>query len=187
MIVRPHAPPLIEEDYYNLPENGLRYQLIEGELHMAPAPNLYHQSISGNLEFILRSYLQREPVGVLLHAPVDVFFDRENIWQPDIFVVLNARRHILKEKRCEGAPDFVVEILSPNNRELDLHTKKTVYARHGVTEYWIADPRPNKLIVYRFDEDVNAPIARIQSPSRATSLLFPGLSVDLEAVFRSAI
>ena len=98
----------------------MRYWLIEGELYMAPAPNLYHQTISGNLEFILRSYLEQNPLGIVLHAPVDVVFHGESIWQPDIFVVLNANRHILKEQRCEGVPDFIVEILSPNNRELDL-------------------------------------------------------------------
>jgi len=65
---RPHAQSLTAEDYYNLPDNGMRYQLIEGELYMAPAPNLYHQTISGNLEFILRSYLEQNPLGIVLHA-----------------------------------------------------------------------------------------------------------------------
>jgi Uma2 family endonuclease len=88
---RPHAPSLTEEDYYNLPDNGMRYQLIEGELYMAPAPNLYHQTISGNLEFIFRAYLEQNPLGILLHAPFDVVFHGESIWQPDIFVVLNAK------------------------------------------------------------------------------------------------
>jgi Uma2 family endonuclease len=71
--------------FSNLPENGLRYQLIEGELYIAPAPNLYHQSVSGNLEFILRSYLQQNPVAILFDAPGDVFFDRASIWQPGCF------------------------------------------------------------------------------------------------------
>jgi Uma2 family endonuclease len=69
----------------------MRYQLIEGELYMAPAPNLYHQTISGNLEFIFRAYLEQNPLGILLHAPFDVVFHGESIWQPDIFVVLNAK------------------------------------------------------------------------------------------------
>jgi len=78
------------KDYYNLPDNGMRYWLIEGELYMATAPNLYHQTIFGNLEFILRSYLEQNPLGIVLDAPVDVVFHGESIWQPDIFVVLNA-------------------------------------------------------------------------------------------------
>ena len=184
MSARPEAPPLTAEDYYNLPDNGLRYQLIQGELYMAPAPNLYHQTIAGNLEFILRSYLEQNPLGVILHAPVDVVFHRESIWQPDIFVVLNANRQILKEQQCEGAPDLIVEILSPNNRELDLLTKRTVYARQGVREYWIIDPAPKEIWIYRFDENLTNPVARIKSPGQATSPLFPGLIIELEAIFR---
>jgi Uma2 family endonuclease len=183
MRVRPNAPPLTEEDYYNLPENGLRYQLVEGELYMAPAPDLSHQAVSRNLEFAFLSYFQQNPIGVLIHAPADVFFDTENIWQPDIFIVLNRNRHILKRKRCEGPPDFIIDILSPNNRQLDLHTKRIAYARHGVTEYWIIDPESKELFVYRFDENMNEPVAVIRSPERATSPLFPGLSVDLETIF----
>jgi Uma2 family endonuclease len=150
---------------------------------MAPAPDLPHQAISRNLEFIFLSYLQQNPVGVLFDAPTDVFFDRENIWQPDIFIVLNHNRHILKRKRCEGAPDFIVEILSPNNRQLDLHTKRIVYARHGVTEYWIIDPESKELFIYRFDENMSQPAAAIKSPEKAIGPLFPGLSVELQTVF----
>ena len=68
---------------------------------VAPAPNLYHQTISGNLEFVFRSYLEQNPLGILLHGPVDVVFHTESIWQPDIIIVLNANRHILKQQRCE--------------------------------------------------------------------------------------
>jgi Uma2 family endonuclease len=186
MSERPQAPSLTQEDYYNLPDNGLRYQLIEGELYMGPAPNLYHQTISGNLEFMFRSYLEQNPLGILLHAPADVVFHRESIWQPDIFVVLNANRHILKEQRCEGAPDFIVEILSPHNRELDLHTKRTIYARQGVTEYWIVDPDMKEVLIYRFDENLSEPVAQIKSPGIAKSPLFPGLTINLDAIFRAA-
>jgi Uma2 family endonuclease len=183
MSERPDAPSLTQEDYYNLPDNGLRYQLIDGELYMAPAPNLYHQTISGNLEFVFRSYLEQNPLGILLHAPVDVVFHTESIWQPDIIIVLNANRHILKQQRCEGVPDFVVEILSPNNR--DLHTKRTIYAREGVTEYWIIDPDAKKTLIYRFDENMNEPVTQIKSPAKVTSPLFPGLTIELDAIFRT--
>ena len=184
---RLNAPSLTAEDYYNLPDNGMRNQLIGGELYMAPAPNLFHQTISGNLEFILRSYLEQNPLGIVVHAPVDVVFHRESIWQPDIFVVLNANRHILKEQRCEGVPDFIVEILSPGNKELDLHTKRTIYARQGVNEYWIIDPESKEISIHRFDEDLNEPVTRIKSPVKATSPLFPGLNIDLDAIFQPAL
>jgi len=148
----------------------MRYQLIEGELYMAPAPNLYHQTISGNLEFIFRAYLEQNPLGILLHAPFDVVFHGESIWQPDIFVVLNANRHILQKQRCEGVPDFIIEILSPNNRELDLRTKRTIYARQGVTEYWIIDPEAKETSGER---SVASRINAIDAPLRATPASIP--------------
>lgn len=186
MSVRPHAPPLTERDYYNLPE-GSRYQLIEGDLYMAPAPNLYHQTILGNLAFALRSYLEQNPIGLLFQAPTDVFFGRESIWQPDLFIVLNSRRHILTIRRCEGAPNFIAEILSPSSQDLDLHTKKAVYARAGIDEYWILDPESNELLIHRFDDNPNNPIARLKPPEKATSSLFPGLAIDLDHLFRRVI
>ncbi|MBV8100637.1 MAG: Uma2 family endonuclease [Verrucomicrobia bacterium] len=183
MSVRPHAPPLTEEDYYRLPEGNL-YQLIEGDLYMAPAPDLYHQSILKNLGFILHSYLEQDPIGILFLAPADVYFSRTSIWQPDLFVALNAKRNILKTRRCEGAPDFIAEILSPSSQDLDLNTKRAVYAREGVTEYWALDPEASEVLVYRFGENPNEPGDRVHSPHQATSPLFPGLAVDLDAVFR---
>jgi Uma2 family endonuclease len=116
MVVRPEAPPLTVEHYKNLPETGPRYQLIEGDLHMAPAPNRYHQDISRNLEFILLNYLKDHPLGVLYDAPFDVYLSETDVFQPDIVVVFNANLGLLTDAGCEGPPDFVVEILSPKTR-----------------------------------------------------------------------
>ena len=186
MSVRPNAPELTERDYYNLPEGG-SYQLIEGDLYMAPAPNLHHQTILGNLAFALRSYLEQNPIGILFQAPTDVFFSRQSIWQPDLFIVLNARRHILTIRRCEGAPDFVAEIVSPSSQDLDLHTKKAVYAREGVTEYWILDPETKETLIYRFEVNANDPVVRMRSPGKIVSPLFPRLSIDLDNLFRPVV
>ena len=119
MIVRPDAPPLTVEHYRNLPETGPRYQLIYGDLYMAPAPNRYHQDISRNLEFILLRYLASNPIGVLYHAPFDVYLTETDVFQPDIVIIFNENRHILTDAGTEGPPDFVVEILSPKTRTLD--------------------------------------------------------------------
>ena len=85
---------------------------------MAPAPNRFHQEISRNLEFSLMKYLEEHPVGELYHAPFDVYLTETDVFQPDILIVLNERRHILTEAGAEGCPDFVVEILSPKTRRL---------------------------------------------------------------------
>lgn len=105
----------------------------------------------------------------------------------DLFFVSNARRHILTAKRCEGAPDFIAEILSSSSQNLDLHTKKAVYAREGVVEYWILDPQTNEALIYRFEENSADPVVRRRPPEKAASPLFPGLSIDIDKLFRPVV
>jgi Uma2 family endonuclease len=185
MVVRPDAPPLTVEHYRNLPETGPRYQLIDGDLYMAPAPNRFHQDISRNLEFILLQYLAENPIGVLYHAPFDVYLTETDVFQPDIIVVLNANRMILTEAGAEGAPDLVVEILSPKTRRLDLENKKRTYARLGVAELWIIDPEPRELKRHVFALDRENAVQVLTAKQCATTPLLPGLKVELSEVFRS--
>ena len=105
--------PLTVEDYRLLPDGGPRYQLIEGDLFMAPAPNRYHQEISGNIYLLLAKYLEKHPAGKLYAAPFDVYFDEINVHQPDLVFVSKKNLAILTDAGAEGAPDFIVEILSP--------------------------------------------------------------------------
>jgi Uma2 family endonuclease len=184
MIVRPYAPPLTVKEYKNLPETGPRYQLIEGDLYMAPAPNRFHQDISRNLGVILANYLAAHPIGVLYSAPFDVYLTDTDVFQPDLLIVLNENRGILTDAGAEGAPDFVVEILSPKTRQLDLVNKKRVYARLGVKELWIIDPEGQEVIVYRFDSDPIEPIAKLSGEQRISSPLLPGLAIPLPEVLR---
>jgi len=171
------------EDYCALPDAGPRYQLVEGDLLVAPAPNRYHQDISRNLQFILCSYLKEHPIGKLYNAPFDVYLDDINVFQPDILVVSNTRRSILVPAGAEGAPDLAVEILSPSNAALDREKKRKVYARCGVIELWILSPESRTLQVYRLQEDPATPVLiRGEHETIETSLL-PGLKVDLREVF----
>jgi Uma2 family endonuclease len=184
MIVRPNAPPLTVAEYENLPETGPRYQLIEGDLYMAPAPNRFHQDISRNLEVILANYLSTHPIGVLYDAPFDVYLTDIDVFQPDLLIVLNENRAILTDGGAEGAPDLVVEVLSPKTRQLDLVNKKRVYARMGVKELWIIDPDERDLTTYRFDQDPTEPMARISGQREVSSPLLPGLAIPLADIFR---
>jgi Uma2 family endonuclease len=184
MVVRPEAPPLTVEHYKNLPETGPRYQLVEGDLYMAPGPNRYHQDISRNLEFILLQYLKEHPIGVLYDAPFDVYLSETDVFQPDIVIVLNANLNRLTDAGCEGPPDFIVEILSPKTRRLDLENKMRVYARLGVKELWIIDPVPREVLVYRFGENVSEPVARLHESDLGISPLLPDLAIELKEVFR---
>jgi Uma2 family endonuclease len=184
MIVRPHAPPLTVAEYRDLPETGPRYQLIQGDLYMAPAPNRFHQDISRNLQATLVNYLSANPVGVLYSAPFDVYLTDIDVFQPDLLIVLNENRGILTDAGAEGAPDFVVEILSPKTRHLDVVNKKRVYARVGVKELWIIDPDQTKIEIYHLDEDAVEPVGIVTGQQEISSPLLPGLTIPTGEVFR---
>ena len=128
------APPLTAADYRLLPETGPRYQLIEGDLKMAPAPNRFHQDISLNIVLIHAPHVREKQIGKLYEAPFDVYLDDENVFQPDIVFVSNERSDILTDAGAEGAPDLVIEILSKRTRKIDAGVKLKVFARSGVRE-----------------------------------------------------
>jgi Uma2 family endonuclease len=176
-------PLLTVENYRLLPETGPRFQLIEGELYMAPAPNRYHQDISRNLEYIFLEYLEEHPIGKLYHAPFDVYLDETNVFQPDILFVSGERLSILSEAGAEGAPDFVVEILSPKTARLDLENKRVQYAQHGVDELWIIDPNAKTVAIHRFSEKTDGPASITPEGESITTRHFPGLQVDTRKVF----
>lgn len=171
------------ENYKILPETGPRYQLIEGRLYMAPAPNRYHQDISRNLEYILLEYLEDSPIGTLYHAPFDVYLDDHNVFQPDILVVLNERLSILTNAGAEGAPDFIVEILSPKTARLDRKNKSRVYASSGVRELWIIAPEIRQIEIYLLEKDADNPEATHGEAEQFESALFPGLRFDAARIF----
>ncbi|MBA3650452.1 MAG: Uma2 family endonuclease [Chthoniobacterales bacterium] len=178
------APPLLTvEDYKILPETGPRYQLIEGDLYMAPAPNRYHQDISRNLEYILLEYLEAHPVGILYHAPFDVYLDQHNAFQPDIVVVLNRSLGILTDAGAAGTPEFVVEILSPKTARLDRVHKLRVYAQTGVQELWIIAPENRTIEVFLLGENAVEPAQIHDAQARFGSAHFPGLEFDAARIF----
>jgi Uma2 family endonuclease len=187
MPVRPDAPPITARQYRLMPETGPRYQLINGDLRMVPALNRYHQVISRNLEFILLSFLEGHPIGELYHAPFDVYLSDIDVFQPDIVVIRNENLRILTAIGAEGAPDLVIEILSPKTRILDLEPKRQAYSREGVAELWIIDPAPQTVAVYRFNENLEAPVAVKEAADILESPLLPGLQIDLQKVFHDRV
>lgn len=116
-----------------------RYEIIEGVRYdCSPAPTVLHQRISGALHIMLHNSCHAG--GTVLYAPIDVYLDEDNQFQPDLVYITHEREFIIGEKRIEGAPDLVVEILSPSTSQNDKIRKKRQYERHGVQEYWIIDP-----------------------------------------------
>jgi len=136
----PSAYRLTYEDWLQFPEDGRRYELIDGELFMSPSPNIRHQRVSRDLEFLLLTYLRRTGKGEVLDAPVGVRLDRNSVLEPDILVVLREHASQVGEQVIDGPPDIVVEVLSPGTARRDVGIKREKYRTSGVPEYWIVDP-----------------------------------------------
>ncbi len=169
------------EDYERLPE-GSPYQLIQGELVMSPAPGYEHQKSSKKLFVKLYSLLEEPKKGEVLYSPIDVYLDQENAYQPDIVVVLEGSQAKITQKGIEGAPDLVVEILSPSTAYYDLTEKKEVYERSGVKEYWIVDPKRKTFEVYANTQEGFKLISNAKGKGKVSSKLL-NLEIDLEEVF----
>ena len=168
-------------DYLLLPE-GDRRELIEGEFYVVPAPNVRHQAISRNLGLRLWELVRSHGLGQVFLAPTDVVLSPESVVQPDILFVSNERRGIITEANVSGAPDLVVEILSPSTAERDRELKLTLYARYGVREYWIVDPDDETVEVMELGSEGAAGVRRYDAGT-VESVLFPRLSIALDDIF----
>jgi Uma2 family endonuclease len=126
------------EAFEQMPE-GTYCQLINDALIMSPAPNTAHARVQRQIFSSLNNFVEEKQLGEVFFAPVDVYLDRKNAYQPDIIYISKGRKHIIEKKGIVGSPDLVVEILS-EDRNYDLKKKKRVYEETGVTEYWVVDP-----------------------------------------------
>ena len=132
---------LTYEDILLFPEgDGLRHEIIDGEHFVNASPTPRHQRISGELYSQLRSQVMDSRRGEVFYAPLDVVFSQHDVVEPDLVVVLKHAARIVGEACIEGAPDLVVEILSPSTSRLDRKLKPKLYEAAGVPEYWIVDP-----------------------------------------------
>ncbi|MGQ0794400.1 MAG: Uma2 family endonuclease [Deltaproteobacteria bacterium] len=142
---------LTYEDYLLLPNDGKRYEILDGDINMTPAPTTKHQTVSMNLSMLLYQYVKERELGRIFSAPVDVIFDDSFIAQPDLIFIAKERADIITEKNVRGAPDLVIEILSPATAKIDRVRKMSLYLRHGVCHYWIVDPDAETLEAYKLD------------------------------------
>ena len=128
------------KDYAALPDDGHRYEIVDGVLYMAPSPNRSHQNTAFEIASYLRTHVKLTGLGQVYIAPFDVELNSQTVVQPDVIVVLNHDLNRITESRIVGAPDLVVEVSSPGTVGYDREKKQQNYARAGVPEYWIADP-----------------------------------------------
>ncbi|MDP8246143.1 MAG: Uma2 family endonuclease [Candidatus Hinthialibacter antarcticus] len=169
------------QDYCLFPEDK-RYEIINGDAYMVPAPLTRHQKIIGKLYVLMVDYLKKSPIGEAWIAPVDVVLSEHDIVQPDLLFITNERKSIVTEANVQGAPDWVCEILSPSSIERDRDLKLKLYSRHGVKEYWIIDPEARSIEVYCFEDNVLT-LKQTSLSGSAVSYLLPLFEARVDEVF----
>jgi Uma2 family endonuclease len=173
------ATKLTYHDYLLLPENGKRYEILDGDLYMTPAPTPRHQLIVTRLNHILMTYLDTHAIGTFLTAPTDVLLSDTDIVQPDLLFIRQGGAAAITDKNIEGPPDLVIEILSPATAARDRNLKRKRYEHFRIPEYWLVDPDANTFEILVLKGGHYARHACIARPAQATSPLFPGLTLDL--------
>jgi Uma2 family endonuclease len=177
--------PLTYDDLLALPEDGLRHELIDGEHYVTPAPSMRHQAVSMNFSTLLGPFVKTSDCGRLFAAPCDVVFSHKDVVEPDLFFVARERLGLIAEGYLHGAPDLVIEILSPSTGKRDQGVKLQLYERMGVREYWLVDPFLETIRVYRRTGAALRLVAEL-SAERGEDLmtpLLPGLAIPVAEIF----
>jgi Uma2 family endonuclease len=165
------------EDYWNLPES-FRAELINGQIYNMAPPSRIHQKITVELCTIINNHIKSKNGTCQVYtSPFAVNLDAndKNWVEPDISVICDSSK--LTDRGCSGAPDLIIEILSPSSRKMDYITKNALYSDAGVKEYWIVDPRKEITVVYYFEEDAAPTIYSFNSP--VSFKIFPELIVTI--------
>lgn len=180
---RAASKKLTVDDYNALTDEYPRYELLEGELIEMVSPTSRHQILSKNLFKILDSFCEDKDLGQVFFAPLDVTLSRHVVVQPDLLFIAKARLPQLVGERITGAPDLVVEILSPATSTRDFNQKRKIYARYGVPEYWIIDPDDETVEIQRLQGKVLSTLGIYEKGQKFTSPTFKGLTVAVGKIF----
>jgi Uma2 family endonuclease len=178
-------PVVTVDDLDLMPDDGNRYEVIEGELFVSRAPGLTHQIIVSNLIGSFRTYLVQNPVGIVVPGPGVIFSEISGVI-PDVVFISNGRRgEIASTERVTGAPDLVVEIVSPGaeNERRDRVVKRQLYSKYGVKEYWIVYPQTRAIEIYFDGGQGLGLIATLYEQDEITSSTLPGFQCKVESIF----
>lgn len=186
MVVEHQTRLFTVDDYDQLPDDGPRYEIIDGVLIEMPAPTIFHQQVLSEFNDLLKQHVRQRRLGLVLFAPVDVELTRLDIVQPDLVFVSHANAKVIAPsgKRIVGAPDLVVETSSPRTILRDLGAKRRLYASHGVREYWFVDTDTKTLKLWTLDgsDYIEAPT----DDARLRSVVLPELQIDVPALMAAA-
>ena len=167
---------------YTAKDDGFRYELINGELLMSPAPSFFHQMSNSDLALFLKLYIKEHSLGWVVEAPTDVILDNYNTVQPDIIFISKENFSKIKKNAMYGAPDLVVEIISPNSIRRDRYIKKELYEKHGVKEFWLVDIENKSVEVFNNNDRHFELFSLTVETGKIESNLFPELEILIESI-----
>ena len=178
------ANPLVKftyRDYLLLPEQDRR-ELIEGDFYVVPSPTVRHQRIIARLARITSDFVDVNRLGEILWSPLDIVLSDEDVVQADILFISNERRGIVKESNIAGAPDLVIEVLSPSTADRDKELKLRLYPRTAVREYWLVDPDQESVRVLTLGPG-GIESSQTYASGAVESFVLPGLTIEHGRIF----
>lgn len=178
-------PLMTVADLDACPDDNNRYELVGGELFVSRAPRLTHQLVLQRLQVQIYNFLETNPVGLLAPGAGAVFTEYDAVIPDLVFVLKERLSEVVDNERFVGAPDLVVEVLSPGkeNRDRDLIVKRQLYAKYGVHEYWIVDSENSSVIIYRLGETTLEEVTTLKGHDLLTSPLLPGFQLKVSSIF----
>lgn len=179
MSVRP-LTPWTYDDYVDFPDDGKRYEIVEGEIYVTPAANTRHQDIVGFVFVRFYQHVDSHGAGRVFVAPYDVVLDPTNVVEPDVLFVADHDAHRITRANLQGPPTVAVEVLSDPRH--DRVRKRALYAKFGVKEYWIVDPIGERVEAHRLEGDRYPTPTILEAGDILTTAVLPGLSIDVAAL-----
>ena len=170
------------DDLLELPDDGTRYEIIDGELIVVASPSFDHQIVTGRLYSTCLIHVEERGIGTAVQAPYDVVLPSGDTLQPDVAVFLTPPGDYERARARGAVPDLVIEVHSPSTRADDLNRKRRLYAEFGVEEYWPVDIRARSIQVLVLREGRYQEVARTEL-GQVRSTVIPGLVIDLDKVF----
>ena len=170
------------EDLRHTPDDGKRYEVLEGDLIVSPSPKWKHQRVAHRLHTFLTRW-EDHGYGSVCPAPMDVVLSDRDVVEPDLLFIATDRMGIVTEENVRGAPDLVVEVISEGSRHRDVITKRHIYERNGVRFYWLVDPEEETVRVFELKEGAYGDPRVLTAGQELSCALFPGVTQDVGKLF----